>query len=311
MFVQEWVPLGSRGFWGWLRSGMGKKGVGRKRCKGVVVLVHGLNGHSGNYVEVAKGWVENGFAVVGHDLHGHGRSEGVRAYAKKLEDYVEDARLCVRDAERRFNSGGRDRKRRMPMFLLGHSLGGAIAIHLARDDPMGQCCWNGIMLTAPAVKVYPKPLLKMFAPIIASLVPMLPVQKLHFDKKKKGAEMVDPLMVKSPVRARLGYEVLKSCEKIMREAGRFEIPSFVAHSKSDRVTNAKGSIDFVKRIASEDKTLKLYNGDTHDLLNGKKDVVLMDMVRWANKRLDQRTRCRIDDRRHNQLQRSLLEPRPA
>ncbi|KAI0560798.1 Serine aminopeptidase S33 [Gracilaria domingensis] len=150
------------------------------------------------------------------------------------------------------------------------------------------------MLTAPAVRVYPKPILKLFAPLLGTLAPLLPVQRLKFDRRRRRVKKEeddgydvrdDPLVVRSPVRARVGYEVLKSCEKIMSEAERFRVPVFVAHSRRDRVTNAKGTIDFHDRIGSSDKTVRLYDGGVHDLLAEKRDMVMEDMVFWASKRL--------------------------
>lgn len=251
--------------------------------KGIVHLVHGLNDHSNKYARVAKAWVEAGYVVCSHDFHGHGRSDGFRAYTSSMQNYVDDARLAMQSAEnvlpRRMNS--------LPRFLLAHSLGGAVAIHLAKE--WGE--WRGVMLTAPAVRVFPKPILKIFAPILANVVPLLPVQKLRFDRRRKKRRegdylpSEDPLVVRSPVRARVGYEVLKSCDKIMNEADRFKVPVFVAHSRKDRVTNARGTIDFHERIGSLDKTVKLYDGKVHDLLTEKRDEVMADMVEWAGQRL--------------------------
>lgn len=269
--------------------------------KGVVYIVHGLNDHSNKYVRVARKWVDAGYVVVAHDFHGHGRSDGYRAYTSSMQHYVDDARHAIHDAHRRLPA----RLSRLPKFLLAHSLGGAVAIHLARDAEPG--AFRGVMLTAPAVKVYPKPLLKLFAPIIGTFAPLLPVQKLKFDRRRRrrrrsqaaergGADDAgdhdddycpheDPLVVRSPVRARVGYEVLKSCDKIMSEADRFRVPVFVAHSREDRVTNAKGTIDFHDKIASHDKTVRLYDGRVHDLLAEKRDMVMADMVSWASERL--------------------------
>lgn len=208
-----------------------------------------------------------------------------------MQHYVDDARRTIEDADRRLPS----QFARLPKFLLAHSLGGAVAIHLARDSAPG--AFRGVMLTAPAVKVYPKPLLKLFAPVLATLAPLLPVQRLKFDRRRRrrGSARAadeddycpheDPLVVRSPVRARVGYEVLKSCDKIMSEADRFRVPVFVAHSREDRVTNARGTIDFHDKIASDDKTVQLYDGRVHDLLAEKRDMVMADMVSWASRRL--------------------------
>eukprot|EP00177_Eucheuma_denticulatum_P008571 GFKZ01015611.1.p1 GENE.GFKZ01015611.1~~GFKZ01015611.1.p1 ORF type:complete len:373 (-),score=40.03 GFKZ01015611.1:371-1489(-) len=282
LFVQTWRPIvkhQSTSFWSWLR---GRRPRRTHAAKGIVHLVHGLNDHSNKYTRVARAWVEAGYVVCAHDFHGHGRSDGFRAYTSSIQNYVDDARLAVQSAEMALPSPMTN----LPRFLLAHSLGGAVAIHLARE--WGQ--WSGVMLTAPAVKVFPKPLLKLFAPVLGNFLPLLPVQKLKFDKRRraKGGDYVpaeDPLVVRSPVRARVGYEVLKSCDKIMSEAERFKVPVFVAHSREDRVTNAKGTVDFHERIGSLDKTVRLYDGRVHDLLAEKRDMVMADMVAWAEDRL--------------------------
>lgn len=254
--------------------------------RGVVYIVHGLNDHSNRYTRVARSWVDAGYVVVSHDFHGHGRSDGFRAYTSSMQHYVDDARHTIADSNKRLPK----RIASLPKFLLAHSLGGAVAIHLARDSPR---VFRGVMLTAPAVRVYPKPILKLLAPILGTLAPLLPVQRLKFDSRRRGRNISsddycphdDPLVVRSPVRARVGYEVLKSCERIMSEADRFHVPVFVAHSREDRVTNAKGTVEFHDRIASRDKTVRLYDGRVHDLLSEMREVVMADMVAWAHKRL--------------------------
>lgn len=284
LFVQTWRPLvyyERTGFWGWLTGK--RRRTREKKPKGIVHLVHGLNDHSNKYTRVARAWVEAGFVVCAHDFHGHGRSDGFRAYTSSMQNYVEDAKRAMQSAER----GLPGYMNRLPRFLLAHSLGGAVGIHLVRE--WGE--WRGVMLTAPAVRVFPKRVLKWFAPLLANVVPLLPVQKLRFDRRRRrtnGEDYTatdDPLVVRSAVRARVGWEVLKSCERIMGEADRFRVPVFVAHSREDRVTNARGTIDFHDRIGSLDKTVKLYDGRVHDLLAEMRDVVMADMVDWAERRL--------------------------
>lgn len=299
IFVQLWRPIQAQpsqnSFLRFVSSHV--PFLNRPKEKAIVYIIHGLNDHSNKYSRVAKKWVEAGYAVVAHDFHGHGRSDGFRAYTSSIQHYVQDAHHAISHSDHilpnRFSS--------LPKFLLAHSLGGAVAIHLARDSPPGT--FKGVMLTAPAVRVFPKPLLKLFAPVIANLAPLLPVQRLKFDRVNQLRNKLlnknelspdsdddysphdDPLIVRSPVRARVGYEVLKSCEKIMNEAGRFRLPVFVAHSANDRVTNAKGTVEFHARIGSHDKTVRLYKGNVHDLLSQKRDLVVGDMIEWASTRL--------------------------
>ncbi len=257
--------------------------------------MHGLGDHSNKYCHVAKKFVAAGYSVVAADAHGHGRSDGLRAYAASFDDYVQDAATVLSDASKR--------DRRLPTYVVGHSLGGAVAIHLARDRTPQDL--KGVLLTAPAVRVFSNPVLRFFAPLIANLVPLLPVQTLDFGPRRRRrvnktllamapgfgttrrrvTEDDDPLLVRGSVRARTGIEVLKSCERIMSSANRFRVPVFVAHSHNDRVTKAAGSEEFCARIGSRDKTFKRYYGKGHDLLASSDDSeVVDDMVKWIRQR---------------------------
>jgi acylglycerol lipase len=300
----------------------------QQQLKAVVHLVHGLSAHGSAYATLARALVAEGYVVVAHDAHGHGRSDGFRGHACSVEHYVDDARVAVAEARRRLPAATNS----LPRILLGHSLGGAVAIHLAAATR--PCEWAGVVLTAPAVAVYSNPLLRLFAPILATFAPLMPVQRVHFDharsrkSQRLGAPAAaaaataaadaplssirwtpwarragrrastdataepqgeDPLLLRGPVRARLGYEVLKSCARIMRCAPTFRAPVFVAHSRGDRATAAQGSIDFVSKIASPDKSIKLYEGDTHDLLaaRGRQHKrFVRDIIEWMNKRVE-------------------------
>lgn len=58
--------------------------------RGVMVIVHGFNSHSGQYLWAADQFVGNGLAVYALDLRGRGKSEGERFFIEKFEDYVND-----------------------------------------------------------------------------------------------------------------------------------------------------------------------------------------------------------------------------
>lgn len=286
----------------------------RKKLRGRVLILHGLGDHSSKYTHVAERFAANGYEVVAADAHGHGRSEGLRAYTATLQNYVDDSArvLSASSSSSSLSSGSismsqNNRYKRQlqpPTFIVAHSLGGAIAIHLTLSGRVENL--RGILLAAPAVRVYSNPVLKFFAPVLSTLVPYLPVQKL---KLGGGGPKIppnilalapggfnqripkDPLLVRGAVRARVGSEVLKSCDTIMqrRNTEKFDTAVFIAHSEHDRVTKAAGSEEFIAKISSRDKTLRKYAGRNHDLLakkdgNGAKLQVLEDMVKWMDKR---------------------------
>jgi acylglycerol lipase len=64
------------------------------------------------------------------------------------------------------------------------------------------------------------------------------------------------------------------------------LPVFIMHGTLDSVTKPSGSQDFYDHAGSADKTLKLYEGHFHDLLNDlDKELVLADIQRWIDARI--------------------------
>ena len=100
--------------------------------RGVIVIVHGLAEHGGRYRETAELFASRGWAVVAGDLRGHGRSpdpDGRRVHVGRFSDYFHDV-----DA---FLGAACDAYPGLPIFLLGHSMGGLIAISYVLRDPSG------------------------------------------------------------------------------------------------------------------------------------------------------------------------------
>jgi acylglycerol lipase len=59
------------------------------------------------------------------------------------------------------------------------------------------------------------------------------------------------------------------------------LPVLILHGTADQATKPSGSQRFYELAGSRDKTLKLYDGHFHDLLNDiDKDVVMADIKSW-------------------------------
>src|SRR6476659_5659339 len=87
--------------------------------KAAFVIVHGLKDHSSRYAAVASELASRGYSVHAFDLRGHGRSEGQRVWVSPFERYVDDLEDFIHRVEHA--EAGK------PVFLFGHSMGGAIA----------------------------------------------------------------------------------------------------------------------------------------------------------------------------------------
>ena len=75
-----------------------------------------------------------------------------------------------------------------------------------------------------------------------------------------------------------------SCSK--KEFPQITLPLLILHGTADKVTKPSGSEEFYEQAGSADKTLKLYEGHFHDLLNDVgKEQVMADIQAWIDERL--------------------------
>lgn len=251
--------------------------------KAILLLVHGLGEHSGRYEyqQLAKNLNKAGFGMTSFDHRGSGRSEGLVAHIDKFTQLTDDLAL-VANAEK---------KEGVPFILLSHSLGGLIATRYLidhKDHPFDMAIFS-----APAVKADDSmaPILRKIAPIVSKLVPKLPAAKLaqHMiskDPKVRDRYQADDLIYKGKVRARKGYETMKSMQYILDKFERITLPVLIMHGGDDKITDPIGSQHLFDGISSEDKTLKYYEGLYHEIFNEpEREEVISDVVSWINDRI--------------------------
>ncbi|CAI0400413.1 unnamed protein product [Linum tenue] len=266
IFTQSWFPASGE-------------------IRGVVILMHGLNEHSGRYNEFAKQLNHNGFKVYGMDWIGHGGSDGLHAYVPCLDYAVSDLKSFL-DKVIAENPG-------LPCFCFGHSTGGAIVLKAALD-PKVEASLAGMVLTSPAVGVQPShPIFVVLAPVFSALLPRFQISAAN----KKGmpvsrdadaliAKYSDPLVYTGSIRVRTGYEILRSSTYLQQNLNRFNVPFLVLHGSADTVTDPEGSRKFYNEASSTDKTIKLLDGYLHDLLFEPERQDIMDcIIEWLNDRV--------------------------
>ncbi len=93
----------------------------------VLVLIHGFGEHSGRYMNVVNHLVPRGYAIWSFDHRGHGRSPGRRGFVRTWDEFREDIRLFLEMV--RQQEGG------LPVFLMGHSMGGLMVLEYALHHP--------------------------------------------------------------------------------------------------------------------------------------------------------------------------------
>ena len=248
--------------------------------RGVVVIVPGFNSHSGYYAWVAEQFVARGIAVYAIDLRGRGKSDGERFYVEHFADYVSDVHALVTHA--RANDRG------LPLFVLGHSAGGVVACMYALEH---QADLTGLICESFAFKV-PAPdfALAVFKGI-AHVAPHAHLLRLKNEDFSRDASIVaamnaDPLIDNEAQPTQTLAEMVRADEHLEKSFGQMRLPVMILHGTLDKATTPSGSQQFFDTVGSRDKTLKLYEGAYHDLLNDTDRArVMADITGWVEARL--------------------------
>lgn len=248
--------------------------------RAVVVVVHGFNSHSGHYLWVGDQLAANGLAVYALDLRGRGKSEGDRYHVDKIEDYIEDVDTLVEMAKAT-NPG-------LPIFLLGHSAGGVVSCVYTLDH---QAKLAGLICESFAHELPAPDIALAVLKGLSHFVPNAHVLKLDnnsFSRDPKVVEALnnDPFVADEKQPTGTVAAMLRGDERLKREFSRITLPVLILHGTDDKVTKPSGSQHFYEMAGATDKTLKLYEGHYHDLLNDiDKEIVMADIQQWIDARI--------------------------
>ncbi|MGH9158655.1 MAG: lysophospholipase [Vicinamibacteraceae bacterium] len=248
--------------------------------RAVVVICHGVNSHGGQYAWVGEQFAGSGFAAYALDLRGRGKSDGERFYVEDVADYVSDVAGTVALAKSR-NPG-------VPLFLLGHSAGGVVSSIYVLEH---QAELAGFICESFAFQV-PAPGFALAAiKGLSHIAPRLPVLRLKnedFSRDPKAVEALnnDPLTAHEAQPAITVAALVRADERLRDEFPLITLPVLIMHGTDDKATVCRGSEFFYETAGSKDKTLKLYEGHYHDLLNDiGKEQVMADIRQWIGARL--------------------------
>ncbi|MET4047568.1 lysophospholipase [Rhodococcus sp. 1163] len=248
----------------------------------ILVLSHGLGEHAGRYHHVIERLGTLGLVVYAPDHRGHGRSGGKRLELKKWSDFVDDLHEVFRIAGAAY-PGTRS-------FLLGHSMGGAIALSYALEY---QDELDALMLSAPAVVLgdsTPKILIPI-GKILGKIAPSLPVQELDSaavsrDPAVVAAYNADPLVYHGKIPAGLASGLVGAMESYPARLHTLTLPVLLQHGSADKLADISGSRSIAESAGSTDLTLEVYDGLYHEIFNEPEhDRVLDDLIAWLSPRV--------------------------
>ena len=247
--------------------------------RAVVLLSHGLAEHSGRYAHVADRLTASGYAVYAVDHRGHGRSGGKPSLIDRIDHTVEDLHSLSGLAVRAHPG--------QLVFLIGHSMGGAIAAAYALKY---QAELGGLVLSAPALVIEGvSPIQMRVGKLLSAIAPGAGILQLDATAVSRDKDVVrayesDPLNFRGKIPARTGAELIKLAAEAPVRLKDLRLPILVIQGTADRLVPPRAGQLVVDAVSSPDKTLKMYDGLYHEVFNEpEKDKVLSDVVEWLDR----------------------------
>jgi alpha-beta hydrolase superfamily lysophospholipase len=249
-----------------------------KDSKAVICLIHGLGEHIGRYEHVGAAFADAGYALLGFDLRGHGKSGGQRGHAPSYDALMDDIAAFLKQAKERYSG--------KPCFHYGHSLGGNFVLNYAlRRKPE----LNGVIATGPWMKLAFQPpafqvALGRFMNKIAPGFTQpngLDTTALSRDTRVVEAYVNDPL-VHNKISARLFVNTYEAGLYAFDHAAEFPLPLLLMQGDKDRIISAEAARQF-GAAAPKSVTTELWEGWFHEIHNEpEKEKVFAKMIAWLD-----------------------------
>uniref|UniRef100_H0WSA8 Monoglyceride lipase n=3 Tax=Otolemur garnettii TaxID=30611 RepID=H0WSA8_OTOGA len=222
--------------------------------------------------------------VFAHDHVGHGQSEGERMVVSDFHVFIRDVLQHVDIMQKDYPG--------LPVFLLGHSMGGAIAILTAAERP---AYFSGMVLISPLVLASPESAttFKVLAAKVLNLVlPNLslgPIDSSVLSRNKTEVDIYnsDPLICRAGLKVCFGIQLLNAVSRVERALPKLTLPFLLLQGSADRLCDSKGAYLLMESAKSQDKTLKIYEGAYHVLHKELPEVtnsVFHEINMWVSQR---------------------------
>ena len=246
-----------------------------------VAVVHGLGEHSGRYDHVGAFLAARGYDCWAGDVRGHGLSPGPRVHVDDFGLYADDAG-AVLDLARA--AGG-------PLFLIGHSQGGLVALLRALRHPEGLA---GVVVSSPYLAAHPdaapKSVKLALAAVLLRVSPGfligsgLPTGALSHDPAVERDYLADPLVSRKASPAWL-RAARRAQEEVKAGAPRFPVPVLVMAAGDDRLVDPAAVREWAARAPAATTTFVEWPGFFHEMFNEVgKERVLERVVEWMDSR---------------------------
>ncbi|HEX8995743.1 MAG TPA: alpha/beta fold hydrolase [Ktedonobacterales bacterium] len=246
-----------------------------------LVLLHGLGAHTGWFIDMGNELHARGLNVYAVDHRGFGRSDGARGHVRKGAVYPQDITAFLREVRGELPTS--------PLFILGHSMGGIFALHVASEDSArAQPLLSGVILMNPWIDDQTK----VSPGAVAGLVVSGMLGSSRPFKAAGGTETMttNPEAIamlnedKHWVRAQSAsflYQITLMRIGAVKRAQQTRLPALVIQCEQDRAVVAAASRRMYDALASADKTWMTYADFAHDVeFEPERAILDDDIAQW-------------------------------
>ncbi|MBC7420488.1 MAG: lysophospholipase [Bdellovibrio sp.] len=235
-------------------------------AKGTILFTHGQAEHSDCYQRFIDGLDNQKWNFIGWDLRGHGRSDGIRGYAKDFNEYVFDFKifidLCLNFSE----------VKDKPVVLLAHSMGGLIQtcslLENLTPNISAQVLSSplfGVSVEVPAWKDAGAGIINAFLPKITMSNEINASQLTHDPEIIREYEQDTYRHNRISSGVYLGFK--REFPKVLTRASEITLPTLLHVSDNDPVISSPSALKFFEELGSSQKTLKIIEDGKHELYN--------------------------------------------
>jgi len=270
------------------------EGVGRVRLhyrawevdtpRAALILIHGMFEHSRRYQEFAQTMAADRFSTYAFDLRGHGASEGRRGHVSRFAVLLQDV-----DRFRREVQGVAPPA--LPLFLVGHSLGGLVALRYIEeyDTPLAGAVitspWLGTAVAVPRWQV-------LMANVLDRVLPAFPFpfrldpDTLSHDKDRV-ADYRDDVEIHGTITPRMFTEISSAIHLALQRGDRIDIPVHFLLAGDDLIVETERSLAFARSLPERVVTVEVLDGLYHEVLQERNREAVVAVIRdWIRDRLE-------------------------
>ncbi|MFW6330388.1 MAG: alpha/beta hydrolase [Gemmatimonadota bacterium] len=253
------------------------------RARAGLLMVHGMFEHSRRYEELARSMASHHLSTFALDLRGHGESEGRRGHVHRFDVLLQDVDRFRREVQSLLAPD-------LPLFLLGHSLGGLIVLRYLEEYDAAVCGaimtspWLGTAVPVPRWQVLAAAVLDRILPAFPFPFSIDPADLTH--DEERAQDYREDSLIHGTITPRFFTQTSAAIEQAHRRGDRIHVPTLFLLAGDDRIVDTERSLAFARSLPSEDITINVLRGQYHELLQERnRETVYETIHEWIRRHL--------------------------